>query len=84
MFYWFDCIVLQEHFWDYLWELSETEFFKNPLMVVQYLCLVYFKVIGFDCCLGVSIHGNPKALYGQDLAFRLSGKCKAALQNRKK
>lgn len=29
MFYWFDCIVLQEHFWDYLWELSETRIFKK-------------------------------------------------------
>lgn len=46
---------------------------------------MYLKVLtGFDCCLGISVHGNPKALYGQDLAFRLSVKCKAPLQKRKK
>lgn len=45
---------------------------------------MYFKVTRFDCHLGLSIHGNPKALYGQDLAFRLSVKCKAPLQKRKK
>lgn len=45
---------------------------------------MYCKVIGFDCCLGIYIHGNPKALYGQDLAFRLSVKCKAPLQKKKK
>lgn len=36
-----------------------------------------------DCCLSISIRGNPKAIYGQDLAFRLSVKCKAPLQKRK-
>ena len=53
--------------------------------IVQYLCFMYLKVLtGFDCCLGISVHGNPKALYGQDLAFGLSVKCKAPLQKRKK
>lgn len=36
-----------------------------------------------DCSLSISIRGNPKAIYGQDLAFRLSVKCKAPLQKRK-
>jgi hypothetical protein len=31
----------------------------------------------------LSLLGNPKALYGQDLAFRLSVKCKALLQKRR-
>lgn len=60
------------------------KFFKKNTFQVTMFHVFWYYVGRLGFCLVISICGNPKTLYGQDLAFRLEGKCKAAIQNRKK
>lgn len=82
-------ILNLSHFW---WKLLDTylqeytqiwNLLKNTFKVTMFHVFWYY-VGRLDFCLVISICGDPKTLYGQDLAFRLEGKCKAAIQNRKK
>lgn len=58
--------------------------YMRSLMVIWYKCSCIFRFLSLTLTLCSFFLGNPRTLYGQDLAFRLSVKCKAPFQKKKK
>lgn len=58
--------------------------YMRSLLLIWYLCSCILRFLSLTLTLCSFFLGNPRTLYGQDLAFRLSVKCKAPFQKEKK
>lgn len=73
-------------YWSNVAGIVRKSVIKNldSLVVIRYLCSCILRLSSLTLTPCFFFLGNPRTLYGQDSAFRLSVKCKAPLQKEKK